>query len=192
MTFELPKLSYDLDALQPYISKNTLEFHYGKHHQAYVTNLNNLVGGTKFENADLETIIKNADGGIFNNGAQVWNHTFYFTQFSPNGARTPQGLLANAINAQFGSFDVFKEQFNKSAATLFGAGWAWLALNAEGKLEIIQESNAGNPLRTGKTPILTCDVWEHAYYLDTQNRRPDYIKNFWEIVDWNKVGERIK
>lgn len=191
MAFELPKLPYELNALEPYISKNTLDHHYGKHHQAYVTNLNNLVPGTKFENASLETIVKEAEGGIFNNGAQVWNHTFYFLQFSPKGARTPQGALAAAINAQYGSFDAFKEEFTKSAATLFGAGWAWLVKNSAGKLEIVQESNAGNPLRAGKTPIMTCDVWEHAYYLDTQNKRPEYLKNFWEILDWNKIGERF-
>jgi Fe-Mn family superoxide dismutase len=191
MAFELPKLPYELNALEPYISKNTLDHHYGKHHQAYVTNLNNLVPGTKFENASLETIVKESEGGIFNNGAQVWNHTFYFLQFSPNGVRTPQGALADAINAQYGSFDAFKEEFTKSAATLFGAGWAWLVKNSAGKLEIVQESNAGNPLRAGKTPIMTCDVWEHAYYLDTQNKRPEYLKNFWEILDWNKIGERF-
>jgi Fe-Mn family superoxide dismutase len=191
MAFELPKLPYELNALEPYISKNTLDHHYGKHHQAYVTNLNNLVPGTKFENASLETIVKESEGGIFNNGAQVWNHTFYFLQFSPNGVRTPQGALADAINAQYGSFDAFKEEFTKSVATLFGAGWAWLVKNSAGKLEIVQESNAGNPLRAGKTPIMTCDVWEHAYYLDTQNKRPEYLKNFWEILDWNKIGERF-
>lgn len=191
MAFELPKLPYELNALEPYISKNTLDHHYGKHHQAYVTNLNNLVPGTKFENASLETIVKESEGGIFNNGAQVWNHTFYFLQFSPKGARTPQGKLADAINAQYGSFDAFKEEFTKSAATLFGAGWAWLVKNSAGNLEIVQESNAGNPLRAGKTPIMTCDVWEHAYYLDTQNKRPEYLKNFWEILDWNKIGERF-
>jgi Fe-Mn family superoxide dismutase len=191
MAFELPKLPYELNALEPYISKNTLDHHYGKHHQAYVTNLNNLVPGTKFENASLETIVKESEGGIFNNGAQVWNHTFYFLQFSPNGVRTPQGALADAISAQYGSFDAFKEEFTKSAATLFGAGWAWLVKNSAGKLEIVQESNAGNPLRAGKTPIMTCDVWEHAYYLDTQNKRPEYLKNFWEILDWNKIGERF-
>ncbi len=191
MTFELPKLPYELNALEPHISKQTLEYHYGKHHQAYVTNLNNLVKGSAFENSDLETIVKESDGGIFNNGAQIWNHTFYFFQFSPNGARTAQGTLADAINAQYGSFAKFKEEFTAAAATLFGAGWAWLAKNKEGKLEIIKESNAGNPLRNGLTPILTCDVWEHAYYLDTQNARPQYLKNFWEVLDWNVIGKRF-
>jgi superoxide dismutase, Fe-Mn family len=191
MSFELPKLPYDLNALEPHISQKTLEYHYGKHHQTYVTNLNNLVPGTKFEGADLETIVKEADGGIFNNGAQVWNHTFYFLQFSPKGPRAPQGKLADAINAHWGSFDAFKEEFTKASVTLFGSGWSWLVKDAAGKLSILQEGNAGNPLRKGLTPILTCDVWEHAYYLDTQNKRPDYLKNFWEILDWNQIGQRF-
>ena len=190
MKFELPPLPYALDALEPHISQKTLEYHYGKHHQAYVNNLNKLVPGTEFEDADLETIIKDADGGIFNNGAQVWNHTFYFNQFSPNGGGEPAGALAEAINKAFGSFDAFKDEFSKAAATLFGSGWAWLVKNADGSLDIIKESNAGNPIRNGLTPILTCDVWEHAYYLDKQNKRPDYIADFWKIVDWNIVGGR--
>jgi Fe-Mn family superoxide dismutase len=191
MPFELPKLPYAPDSLQPFISARTFEFHYGKHHQAYVTNLNNLVPGTRFENATLEQIIKEAEGGIFNNGAQVWNHTFYFGSFSPSGPHEPVGKLNDAINSTFGSFTAFKEQFAKSAATLFGSGWAWLVKDADGKLQITQESNAGNPLRKGLTPILTCDVWEHAYYLDYQNKRPDYIQAFWNIVDWNVVGKRF-
>jgi Fe-Mn family superoxide dismutase len=190
MAFELPKLTYELDGLEPAISKQTMEFHYGKHHQAYVTNLNNLVPGTRFENASLETIIKEADGGIFNNAAQVWNHTFYFMSLKSGGDDFPSGLLANAINKSFGSFNEFKEQFSKAATTLFGSGWAWLVKKENGDLEIIQESNAGNPLRKGFTPILTCDVWEHAYYLGYQNRRPDYIKAFWEIIDWGTVSKR--
>lgn len=191
MKFSLPQLPYELDALEPNISKKTLEFHYGKHHQAYVNNLNNLVPGTKFENADLQTIIKEADGGIFNNGAQIWNHTFYFNSFTPNGGNAPTGPLAQAIDETFGSFDKFKEAFTKAATTLFGSGWAWLVKNSDGKLEIIKESNAGNPLRNGMTPILTCDVWEHAYYLDYQNKRPSYIENFWNCVDWDVVGKRF-
>jgi len=191
MAFELPKLPYDLDALAPSIDKQTMEFHYGKHHQAYVTNLNNLVPGTKFENATLETIIREADGGIFNNGAQVWNHTFYFSSFKPQSGGEPSSLLATAVNISFGSFSEFKEQFSKAAATLFGSGWAWLVKHENGRLEIIQESNAGNPLRRGLKPLLTCDVWEHAYYLGYQNRRADYIKAFWEIIDWKIVGKRF-
>lgn len=191
MSFELPKLKYATDALVPYITKQTIEFHYGKHHQTYVNNLNNLVPGTRFENASLEQIIREADGAIFNNGAQIWNHTFYFESFSPTAHREPAGTLADAIAGQFGSFEAFKEQFTKSAVTLFGSGWAWLVKTGDGKLEIIQESNAGNPLRKGLTPLLTCDVWEHAYYLDYQNKRPDYVQAFWNILDWHVIGSRF-
>lgn len=190
MKFELPKLPYELSALNPTISDKTLEFHYGKHHQAYVNNLNNLVPGTKFENADLETIVLESDGAIFNNAAQVWNHTFYFNQFSPNPATAPTGELAKAIDATFGSFEKFKEEFTKASVGLFGSGWSWLVKNEAGALEIVQEANAGNPLRKGKKPLLTCDVWEHAYYLDYQNRRPDYVSSFWNIVDWKVISER--
>lgn len=191
MSFELPKLPYALNALEPVISQKTLEFHYGKHHQAYVNNLNNLVPGTRFENASLETIIKEADGGIFNNGAQVWNHTFFFHSLAPNAGVEPSGALADAIKKDFGSFAEFKEKFSKAAVTLFGSGWAWLVKNEAGKLEIVQESNAGNPIRKGLNPILTCDVWEHAYYLDYQNRRPDFVESFWKLVDWKTVGARF-
>jgi superoxide dismutase, Fe-Mn family len=191
MSFELPKLSYALNALEPNISQKTLEFHYGKHHQAYVNNLNNLVPGTKFEGASLETIVMEADGGIFNNGAQVWNHTFYFESFSPNGGGEPHGQLGEAIKKTFGSFSEFKTNFSKSATTLFGSGWAWLVKKDDGTLEMIQESNAGNPMRKGLKPILTCDVWEHAYYLDYQNRRPDYVESFWKLIDWDIVGKRF-
>ena len=173
-----------------YISEETLDYHYGKHHQAYVNNLNGLIQGTEFENADLETIIKKAEGGIFNNGAQVWNHTFYFESFSKDGLKTPQGDLAEAINKSFTSLDSFKEQFNKAAGTLFGSGWAWLVKKDDGSLQILQESNAGNPMRKGLEPLLTCDVWEHAYYIDYRNKRPDYIKSFWEILDWDIVASR--
>ena len=191
MAFTLPQLNYASDALAPYITKQTIDFHYAKHHQTYVINLNNLVPGTRFENASLEQIIREADGPIFNNGAQVWNHTFYFESFSPSGQREPKGLLDDAIKGTFGSFEGFKEQFTKSAVTLFGSGWAWLVKNADGKLEIVQESNAGNPLKKGLTPLLTCDVWEHAYYLDYQNRRPDYVQAFWNILDWKAIGKRF-
>ena len=190
MSFELPKLPYKLDALVPYISEETLDYHYGKHHQTYVNNLNGLVPGTEFEKATLETIVKTAEGGIFNNGAQVWNHTFYFETFSPKGKRIPDGVIADAIKASFGSFDNFKEQFNKSSATLFGAGWTWLAKKDDGSLQIIPESNAGNPLRKGLKPLMTIDVWEHAYYIDYRNKRPDYIKSFWEILDWDVIAMR--
>ncbi len=192
MAFELPALPYELNALEPVIRKQTLEYHYGKHHQAYVTNLNNLVQGTKFENSSLEDIIRGAEGGIFNNGAQVWNHTFYFMALNPSGCKEPRDKLSDTINANFGSFGEFKEKFSKAAATLFGSGWAWLIEKPDGALDIVQESNAGNPMRQGFIPLLTCDVWEHAYYLDYQNRRPDYIKNFWNLVDWKIIDERFK
>jgi superoxide dismutase, Fe-Mn family len=191
MSFELPKLPYKLNALVPYISEETLEYHYGKHHQAYVNNLNGLLPGTGFEKSDLETIIRKAEGGIFNNAAQIWNHTFYFESFSSGGRRTPKGSLSEAITRTFGSYDAFKEQFSKAAATLFGSGWAWLVRNDDGTLQIVQESNAGNPLRKNLKPVITCDVWEHAYYIDYRNRRPDYIKSFWEILDWETAEKRF-
>ncbi|GET20017.1 superoxide dismutase [Prolixibacter denitrificans] len=191
MAFELPKLPYALDALEPHISKKTLEFHYGKHHQGYVNKLNGLVPGSPFENADLEEIIKKSEGGIFNNGAQVWNHTFYFFQLSGSPKTSPGGALKSAIERDFGSLEDFKEKFSNAAATLFGSGWAWLVKNADGKLEIVQTANAGNPLRDGKTPLLTCDVWEHAYYLDKQNLRPAYIEEFWKVLDWDVVESRF-
>ena len=188
MPLELPPLPYAKNALEPFISAQTIEFHYGKHHLAYVNNLNKLVPGTPFENKSLEDIIMTATGGIFNNGAQVWNHTFYWNCLKPNGGGTPTGKLADALTKDFGSFEAFKEQFSNAAATLFGSGWAWLSKDSTGKLVITQESNAGNPMRSGLKPLLTCDVWEHAYYLDKQNRRPDYIADFWKLVDWERVG----
>jgi Fe-Mn family superoxide dismutase len=191
MAYELPKLPYEMDALQPYISKETLEYHYGKHHAAYVNNLNKLVEGTEFAGASLEDIVKKASGGIFNNGAQVWNHTFYWNCMSPEGNREPSGALLNAIKSDFGSFQEFKDKFSVAAATLFGSGWAWLVKNKAGKLEIVQESNAGNPLTKGLEPIMTCDVWEHAYYIDKRNRRPAYIDDFWNLVDWETIGKRL-
>ena len=191
MTFELPALPYEMDALAPHISKETLEYHYGKHHNAYVNNLNNLVKGTEFEGADLVDIMKKAEGGIFNNAAQIWNHTFYWHSLSPNGGGQPTGELAEKINDAFGSFEDFKTAFTKAAATLFGSGWAWLVKNSDGKLEIVQTSNAGNPILDGKTPLLTCDVWEHAYYIDTRNDRGAYLKNFWEIVNWDFAAENL-
>ncbi|MDY0103097.1 MAG: superoxide dismutase [Lentimicrobium sp.] len=190
MKFELPPLPFKPEALEPVISAKTIEFHYGKHHQAYVNNLNNLVPGTRFENASLEEIIKEADGGIFNNGAQVWNHTFYWEGLGGNAA-APTGKLMERINKDFGTFDNFKEIFAEAAAKLFGSGWAWLVEDKEGILKIVQTSNAGNPLREGLKPLFTCDVWEHAYYLDFQNRRPDYVKAFWGIVNWAKIAERL-
>ncbi|MGD0710208.1 MAG: Fe-Mn family superoxide dismutase [Bacteroidales bacterium] len=192
MSFELPILPYAPTALEPNISAKTIEFHYGKHHQAYVNNLNNLVKGTEFENAKLEEIIKKASGGIFNNAAQIWNHTFYWESFAPNAGGEPSGKITEAINKSFGSFAQFKEKFSAACVTLFGSGWAWLVKKPDGTLDIIQESNAGNPLTKGLIPLLTCDVWEHAYYLDYQNRRPDYIAAFWKLVNWSKVEERFR
>lgn len=191
MAFELPKLPYEMNALEPYISQKTLEFHYGKHHQTYVNNLNKLIIGTKFENSSFEEILLNSEGGVFNNVAQIWNHTFYWNCLSPNGGGTPNGKLLSAIESTFGSFEEFKDKFSTAAATLFGAGWAWLVKNKDGELKIIQSPNAGNPMTDGFTPLLTCDVWEHAYYLDKQNRRPAYIEDFWKLVDWDAVEHRF-
>jgi len=192
MAFELPDLPYELNALEPVLSKTTLEFHYGKHHQAYVNKLNDLVPGTEFENATLEEIIQRAEGPIFNNAAQIWNHTFYFYSFSPDHPKVvPHGDLADMIDRDFGSLEEFRTLFNQAAATLFGSGWVWLAVDENKKLEIVQSANAGNPLREGKKPLLTADVWEHAYYLDYQNRRPNYMDEFWKILDWQVIEERL-
>ena len=191
MTFELPKLPYEPTALEPHISKETLEYHHGKHHQAYVNNLNNLIKGTEFESMSLEDIIRKSSGGIFNNAAQIWNHTFYFNGFKPKGGGEPKGALADAINSAFGSFHTFKEKFSQAAATQFGSGWAWLVKNGQGTLEIVATGNAGNPMTDGKKPLLTCDVWEHAYYIDYRNARPKYIENFWEIINWEFVASHL-
>jgi len=185
MAFELPALPYAKNTLVPHISEETLEYHYGKHHQTYVTNLNNLVPGTEFEALSLEEIIMKSSGGIFNNAAQVWNHTFYWNSLAPNAGGQPSGALADAINATFGSFEKFKEEFTKCAVTTFGSGWAWLVKNADGSLALVSTSNAGCPLTTGQTPLLTCDVWEHAYYIDYRNARPAYLEAFWALVNWD-------
>lgn len=190
MAFELPALKWAANSLEPCISEKTIEFHYGKHHQGYVNNLNKLVVGTPFENSSLEEIILNAEGGIFNNGAQVWNHSFYWDCLTPGGSALPEGSLNKSIQRDFGSFAEFVEKFSLAAAGLFGSGWVWLVKDTGGKLEILQTSNADNPLRQGKVPLLTCDVWEHAYYLDKQNKRPDYVQDFWKIVDWPAVAAR--
>ncbi len=190
MAFKLPDLPYALDALNPYISKQTLEFHHGKHHLTYINNLNKQIEGTKFEQATLETMIQEAEGGIFNNAAQTFNHTFYFESFSPKPKKTPEGKLAEALRRDFGNVEKFVEAFTQGATALFGSGWAWLAADKSGKLCLKMLSNAGNPLREGLVPLLTCDVWEHAYYLDCQNRRADYIKNFWQVLDWSVVEKR--
>ncbi len=191
MSFELPKLPYEKNALEPYISEKTLEFHYGKHHKTYVEKVNKMVEGTEFANATLEDIIKKADGGIFNNGAQVWNHTFYFEALSPSPQKAPKGELAQAIDDIYGSLEQFKEDFANAGASLFGSGWVWLVKNGDGKLEILQGQNAENPLRDGYKPLLTMDVWEHAYYLDTQNARPKYIENFFNVLDWAVIEKRF-
>ena len=191
MTFSLPVLPYAQDALEPVISEKTIQFHYGKHHQTYVNNLNGFIPGTEFENADLDTIIKKSSGPIFNNAAQIWNHNFYFLSLTPIKDTKPTAELAKAIDEKFGSFDNFKTEFNKSAVAVFGSGWAWLVKTADGKLDIVKESNAGNPMTNGLTPLLTFDVWEHAYYLDYQNRRADYVAALWSLVDWNVVSARF-
>ncbi|MGT2427693.1 superoxide dismutase [Fe] [Cupriavidus basilensis] len=186
-----PPLPYAHDALAPHISKETLEFHHDKHHQTYVTNLNNLIKGTEFENSTLEEIVKKSSGGIFNNAAQVWDHTFYWDSLKPNGGGQPTGALADAINAKFGSFDKFKEEFTKTAVGTFGSGWAWLVKKADGSLDLVSTSNAATPLTTDAKPLLTCDVWEHAYYIDYRNARPKYVEAFWNVVNWDFASKNF-
>lgn len=184
MAFELPALPYAKNALEPYISAETLEYHYGKHHQAYVNNLNNLIVGTEFEGKTLEEIIKKSSDGIFNNAAQVWNHTFYWHSLAPETVNGPTGALEKALVSKFGSVEAFKEAFTKSATTLFGSGWTWLVKKSDGSLEIVNTGNAGCPITNAQVPLLTCDVWEHAYYIDVRNARPKYLENFWHLVNW--------
>jgi Fe-Mn family superoxide dismutase len=192
MVHELPPLPYAKNALEPHISEETLEYHYGKHHQTYVTNLNNLIPGTEFENMTLlEDIVMKASGGIFNNAAQIWNHSFYWNCLSPNGGGEPSGALADAITAKFGSFAAFSDEFSKCAVTTFGSGWAWLVKNADGSLEILSTSNAGTPMTSGKKALLTCDVWEHAYYIDYRNARPKYVEAFWKLVNWEFASQQF-
>ena len=191
MKFTLPALPYDLDALQPHISKETLEYHYGKHHQAYVDNLNKLIPDTKFADSTLEEIIKSTTGPIFNNAAQVWNHTFYWHSLSPNGGGEPTGELAAAIKKSFGSFAEFKEKFSAASVSQFGSGWGWLAKKANGDLEIFSTSNADTPMTKDKKAILTCDVWEHAYYIDYRNARPKYVEHFWNLVNWDFAAKNF-
>jgi Fe-Mn family superoxide dismutase len=191
MTHELPPLPYAIDALAPHISAETLEFHHGKHHKTYVDNLNKLIPGTEFENLSLEDIVRKSSGGIFNNAAQIWNHTFYWNCLAPNAGGKPSGALAAAIDTAFGSFDAFKEKFSQTAITTFGSGWAWLVKNAAGGLELVSTSNAGCPLTAGQTPLLTCDVWEHAYYIDYRNLRAKYVESFWNLVNWDFVARNF-
>ncbi len=189
--FTLPALPYAKDALAPHISAETIEYHYGKHHQAYVDNLNKLTAGGEFENKPLEEIIRKSSGGIVNNAAQVWNHTFFWNCMKPRGGGAPSGKLADAINKAFGSFEKFKEEFTKTAVTTFGSGWAWLVKNSDGTLALMSTSNAGTPLTSGQTPLLTCDVWEHAYYIDYRNLRPKYVEAFWSLVNWDFAAKNF-
>ena len=185
MEHTLPPLPYAIDALAPHISQETLEYHYGKHHQTYVTNLNNLIKGTEFENLSLEEIVKKSSGGIFNNSAQVWNHTFYWNSLTPTGKGAPDGALAEAINAKWGSFDKFKEEFTKSAVGNFGSSWTRLVKKADGTLDIVNTSNAATPLTTDAKALITCDLWEHAYYIDYRNVRPKYLETFFKLANWD-------
>lgn len=190
MTYEQPTLPYQTDALEPVISRETIDYHYGKHEKAYIDNLNKLIKGTEYEDMDLEEIIRHSDGALYNNAAQAWNHIFYFFTFSPEGNREPTGDLRRAIDRDFGSFDKFKETFEQAGASLFGSGWVWLSRDDDGKLFISQGQNAQNPLKDGLVPLLTFDVWEHAYYIDYKNLRASYLKKMWDIVDWDIVADR--
>ena len=190
MSFTLPELPYAKDALAPHLSAETLEFHHGKHHAAYVNNLNNMIAGTEFADMSLEEIIRKSQGGMFNNAAQVWNHTFYWNCLKPNGGGEPSGALAEAINKKFGSLAAFKEEFTKVSVGTFGSGWGWLVKNADGSVELMSTSNAGTPMTSGKTALLTCDVWEHAYYIDYRNARPKYVEAFWSLVNWDFVASQ--
>lgn len=192
MEHKLPPLPYAKDALVPHMSEETLEFHYGKHHQTYVTKLNELIVGTEFEQLTLEEIIKKSSGPIFNNAAQIWNHTFFWHSLSPNGGGEPGGALAEAINKKWGSYDKFKETFAQTALTLFGSGWTWLVKRSDGTLDLLQTSNAATPLTGDTTPLLTLDVWEHAYYIDYRNARPKFVDAFWKIVNWRFAEENFK
>jgi Fe-Mn family superoxide dismutase len=190
-THKLPDLPYAMDALAPHISKETLEFHYGKHHKTYVDNLNKLIEGTEFAQASLEEIIKKSSGGIFNNAAQVWNHTFYWHCLAPKAGGEPEGGLADAIKKKWGTFDTFKAEFTKQATGNFGSGWTWLVRKPDGDLDIVNTSNAQTPLTSENVPLLTCDVWEHAYYIDYRNKRPDYLGAFWNLVNWKFVASNL-
>jgi Fe-Mn family superoxide dismutase len=187
---KLPALPYSLDALEPYLSRETLEYHYGKHHAGYVSNLNRLIEGTEFAQKELDDIVRTATGTVFNNAAQVWNHTFYWNCLSPDGGGKPDNEVAQAIRDDFSSFDAFCDRFNKAAAGHFGSGWAWLVQQPDGRLEILSTANADTPLRNGATALLTCDVWEHAYYIDYRNSRADYLQAFWRLVNWKFVNAR--
>lgn len=191
MAFTLPPLPYALDALAPHISQETLEYHHGKHHAAYVNNLNNLIKGTENESKSLEEIIKNSSGGLFNNAAQVWNHTFYWNSMSPNGGGEPTGKVLEGINAKWGSFEAFKDEFSKAAAGNFGSGWTWLVQKTDGTFDIVNTDDAETPLTTTDVPLMTCDVWEHAYYIDYRNARPQYLEKFWNLVNWDFAASNV-
>jgi Fe-Mn family superoxide dismutase len=191
MAIELPALPYARDALAPHISAETIDYHYGKHHQTYVTNLNNLIKGTEFENLDLLAIIKKSQGGMFNNAAQIWNHTFYWNSLSPKGGGEPSGKLADAIKKTFGGFAQFKDDFSKTAVGTFGSGWAWLVQRADGGLGLVSTSNAATPITGSDRPLLTCDVWEHAYYIDYRNARPKYVEAFWNLANWDFAASQM-
>ncbi len=191
MSIELPALPYARDALQPHISSETLDFHYGKHHQTYVDNLNKLIVGTEFADADLETIVRKSQGGMFNNAAQIWNHTFYWNSLSPSGGGEPAGKLVEAIVKAFGSFAMFKEEFSKVAIGTFGSGWAWLVQRPDGTLAIVSTSNAATPITGNDKPLLTCDVWEHAYYIDYRNARAKYVEAFWSLANWEFAAKQM-
>ena len=191
MEHTLPQLPYSLDALSPHISKETLEYHYGKHHQTYVTNLNNLVKGTEFANSSLEDIIKKSSGGVFNNAAQVWNHSFYWNCLSPQGGNEPKGALLDAINKKWGSFEEFKKAFTQTCVGTFGSGWGWLVKTPTGELDLVSTSNASTPLTSPNKALLTCDVWEHAYYIDYRNSRPNYLEAFWKLVNWEFASKNF-
>jgi Fe-Mn family superoxide dismutase len=191
MEHTLPPLPFAKNALVPNMSEETLEYHYGKHHQTYVTNLNKLIPGTEFENLSLEEIVKKASGGVFNNAAQIWNHTFFWNSLSPKGGGAPSGALGDAINAKYGSYDKFKEEFTKVATGTFGSGWTWLVKKADGSLDIVSTSNAATPLTTDSKPLVTIDVWEHAYYIDYRNARPKFIEAYWNIVNWDFASKNF-
>ena len=191
MAIELPALPWARDALAPHISAETIDYHYGKHHQTYVTNLNNMIKGTEFENLDLVAIIKKAQGGMFNNAAQIWNHTFYWNSLSPKGGGEPSGKLADAIKKAFGGFAQFKEEFSKTTIGTFGSGWGWLVQRADGSLGLVSTSNAATPITGSDRPLLTCDVWEHAYYIDYRNARPKYVEAFWNLVNWEFAASQM-
>ncbi len=192
MAFELPALPYERDALAPHMSAETLDYHYGKHHKTYVDNLNKMVEGTEFAGMDLVEVVRKSQGGMFNNAAQVWNHTFFWNCLSPNGGGQPTGALAEAINKTFGDFETFKQQFTDTAVKTFGSGWAWLVQRPDGALALVSTSNANTPLTSEDTPLMTCDVWEHAYYIDYRNARPKFLEAFWNLVNWDFVASNLK